>query len=186
MLDVHILRMTYTNPEFVAACVSSVEAAAAAAGYPVDVHVVDGLFGHLGASRSLGFSHGTNPYVTTVDDDDMVDVNAFAILAPLLRQGVEAITTGERMLNQATGVVSDYPDCRHHLAVYRRDVLARSDFASFVFYPDQRLLSQVEPIHLPVCVYTHRQHDSGSKNQRRANPKAAADEMARLKPGYMV
>lgn len=185
MLDVHILRMSYTSPEYVAACIAGVEAAAAAAGFPVAVHVVDGLYGHLGASRASGYAHGTHPYVTSVDDDDLVDENAFAVLGALLRSGVAGITTGERNL-KPNGTITEMPDAKHHLAVYRRDLLGLSDYADFMFFPDQRLMSQFTLVHIPLCVYTHRQHDSGSKKQRRANKAAADAEYARLKPGYIV
>lgn len=178
-LDVHVLKMEYTPHDVVSKCVSSINAAAEHAGYPVHVHVIDGVYGNLGEARRRGYSLGTAPYVTHVDDDDFVDVDAFSVLAPLLREGATAITTGERV--HVAGQSRDCPDARHHLAVFSREVLSRSDYSTFKYFPDQRLLSQVTPAHIYRCVYNHVIHSSGSRRCRADNKPEADLELSRIK-----
>lgn len=182
MIDVHILVMDYTRPEWLAQCIKSVVVAAENAPFAVDVHVQAGVIGHLGRARKAGYARGLHPYVTHVDDDDFVDQDAFSILAETLRAKPEAITTGERHLHAASGKSYENQFSKHHLAVYRRDVLESSDYADFVYHPDQRALSQVTPVHLPFCVYNCRIYmDSGSRVQRRENPAAAMHEREAIK-----
>lgn len=173
-LDVHILVMPYTPRDVVSRCLDSVRVAATQAGFPVNVHVLDGVYGHLGEARKRGYSMGSAEYVTHVDDDDWVDPEAFAVLAGLLTDGVQAVTTGERI--HIDGASRDTPDARHHLAVFTREYLSTSDYAEFRFYPDQRLLSGTSPTHIPMCVYNHVIHDSGSRRCRAGNKRAADEE----------
>ena len=119
MLDVHILTLPSSNKVWLAECVASVEAAAKCAGFPVAIHVVDGIEGDMAASRKLGYSRGTFPYVTHVDDDDWVAPFAFAQLADHLGRvdaifGAEVEVRGDR-IEAATMR-------KHHLAVYRREI----------------------------------------------------------------
>lgn len=178
-LDVHILVMDYTPKDVVSRCLDSVNTAASQAGFPVNVHVLDGEYGHLGKSRKRGYSLGNSKYVTHVDDDDWVDSDAFSVLAPLLREGAQAITTGERV--HVAGQSRDCPDARHHLAVFSREVLSRSDYSTFKYFPDQRLLSQVTPAHIYRCVYNHVIHSSGSRRCRADNKLEADLELSRIK-----
>lgn len=173
MLDVHVLVMEYTPAAVVAQCRASIAEAVVQARFPVAVHYLPGILGHLGQARVAGYGLGDYPYVTHVDDDDWVEPNAFAVLGEHLAAGVEAITTGENII--ANGVATPAPRSQHHLAVFRREALNDISIGSFRFYPDQYALSMVSPIHLPLCVYNHRiNQDSGSRKQRRAN-KAEAD-----------
>lgn len=180
MLDVHVLVMDYTPVEAVARCKASIEAAAARAGYPVAVHYLPGVVGHLGKARANGYALGAFPYVTHVDDDDWVQPDAFEVLAHQLATGVVAITTGENHVHAAATVPA--PDSRHHLAVFRREFVKGLGYDSFRFYPDQYLLSMCEPVHLPVCVYNHCiDTESGSRRQRRAHAGEARRELAAIR-----
>lgn len=173
-LDVHILVMSYTPHDVVNRCLDSVNNAAVQAGFPVNVHVLDGEYGHLGRSRKRGYSLGDSKYVTHVDDDDWVDSDAFYVLASHLNAGAEAVTTGERL--HVRGLSKDTPESRHHLAVFAREYVNNSDYHKFRFYPDQRLLSGTSPTHVPMCVYNHVIHDSGSRRCRAGNKRAADEE----------
>jgi len=180
MLDVHVLVMAYTPAEIVAQCRASIEASAAQAGYPVAVHFLPGVVGHLGRARANGYAMGSYPYVTHVDDDDWLEPEAFAALADFLANGVEAVTTGENHVHAAGTVPA--PESRHHLAVFRREFVQGLGYASFRFYPDQYLLSMCEPFHVPACLYNHRiDTNSGSRRQRRANAGAARRELAAIR-----
>lgn len=182
MLDVHILVMDYTPAAWLAQCLDSVDVAAQRAEFAVNVHVLPGILGHLGQARAAGYARGTGTHVTHVDDDDFVHPEAFYAMRELLEADVEAVTTGETQLYTDSGKSADLLDSRHHLAVYRRDQLERSDYAEFRYHPDQRLLSQVDPVHLPRCLYTCRVYNgSGSRLQRRTDPAGAAAEMERIR-----
>lgn len=181
-LDVHVLSMDYTNKVWFAECLDSIYVAMESTSLLVSLHILPGVVGHLGQARKNGYALGEADYVTSVDDDDFIDANAFHLLEQGISQRVEAITTGERQVIVESGAVFDTPKVQHHLAVYRRDVLKRSDYSEFKYHPDQRLLSQVKPLHVPTCAYNCRiYNDSGSRIQRRANSDAALKEMNRVK-----
>lgn len=181
-LDVHILCTNYTRPDWLSQCLGSVEAAVRQAPFEIGVHVLPGVVGHLGQARALGYARGTAKYVTHVDDDDFVDPDAFLILAEAMEAGAQVITTGEKRVMVALGKTFLVPDSRHHLAVYQRGVLEKSDYADFLYHPDQRLLASARTTHIPQCVYNHRVYDnSGSRVQRRTNPEAAKQEMLRVR-----
>lgn len=179
MIDVHVLVMDYTPKAWVDQCFGSIMAASEHVSFPVAIHKVPGVVGDLGKARAVGYAQGTHPYVTHVDDDDYLEVGAFTCLAAAIEQGHDAITTGETLL-WATGKAMHTPYTKHHLAVYRRDAIARVPYARFKYYPDQFLLSHFEPHHVPECAYVHRiNHDSGSRAQRREN-KAESDAELRM------
>jgi len=66
MLDVHILKRDKLDPAVWARCEASVASTRA------QVHVLPAEPGHIGRGRIRGFSQGDQPFVTYVDDDDMV------------------------------------------------------------------------------------------------------------------
>ena len=178
-LDVHILVMDYTPREVVTRCLQSVERAALAAPFPVNIYPVEGLYGHLGKSRARGYSLGAGNYVTHVDDDDWVEDRAFAVLP--LQEGRQSVTTGENQYFSPENI-NPLPLSRHHLAVYKRDWLEMQRFEDFVFYPDQYLLSKVSPVHVSDCVYNHvMSATSGSRRHRGANDEAQKAELRAIR-----
>ncbi len=178
MLDVHILVMDYTNADWLEDCRKSVAVAAAEAGFPVVIHELPGVIGHMGRARAAGYARGAHEYVTHVDDDDFVRPEAFAILRDAMERGEKAITTGEVRRFEPASVEVQTPEATHHLAVYRRDALSILQYDAFRFYPDQYILSRFVPRHIPVCVYVHRvRDDSGSRNLRRAHAIEAQREL---------
>lgn len=174
MLDVHVLVMDYTPKEWVEQCRESIDLSAANAGFPVAVHFLPGIVGHLGRARAAGYALGVHPYVTHVDDDDYVRPDAFSVLREHLEAGTVAITTGETQLFES-GTERDEPNARHHLAIYRRDVLERFTYSAFRHFPDQYLLSRTKAIHVPECVYAHRVRQGSGSRKMRAQDRAGAD-----------
>ena len=69
-LDVHIALIPTVPNEWVTQCISSVVHAASLAGFTVTVNVFNGIVGHIGNTRQLGYSLGNGKYVTYVDCDD--------------------------------------------------------------------------------------------------------------------
>lgn len=181
MLDVHVLTLQGVPQAWIDQRRASIEEAVANAGYPVVVHEIKGISGHLGRSRKAGYALGVHPYVTHVDHDDYVTPDAFAALATVLAAGVDAVTTGETRLYE-NGTQVDRPDDRHHLTVYRRELLGPIQYDRLSIFPDQFILSQFTPVHVPCCVYVHRLWTlSASRRQRAARAKEAAAELAIVK-----
>ena len=180
MLDCHIIVSPDTPLEWVTQCLDSVHEAADRAGYPVAVHVADGVPGHIGKARAAGYALGSHPYVTFVDDDDYVLPNAFACLLPALEAGSDAIYTRETTLQNGHFRATDR---RHHLAVYRRTLLDGFDFTHWPAYDAMALRTHVEHkaravVDLPDAVYVYRlRGDSPARVIQRKHPELL--EMAR-------
>lgn len=182
MLDVHVLVMSYTPKDWVAQCRASLECAAARAGFPVFLHFLPGIYGHLGQSRKEGYSRGSAQYVTHVDDDDYVLPEAFVSLLPHMKAGVTAITTGET-IEMEDGSIRAIPDRKHHLAVFRRDYIDTLTLDAFKHFPDQYALSECQPVHIPETNYVHRiRAGSGSRRARSADVVTANAERKALRP----
>lgn len=167
MLDVHILVSRDTRPEWVTQCLDSVREAIAAASFPVLLHQVDGVSGHIGAGRAAGYALGNQPYVTYVDDDDYVQPHAFAQMVGGLRAGVSAVCTPEETLQN--GCLRPGAE-RHHLIAYRRDLLI--DHAAWTCYGDIAQMKAMGPdaVDLPRSAYVHRLYmTSKARVLRRAN-----------------
>lgn len=169
MLDCHIIVSADTPRAWVAQCLDSVHGAADRAGYPVAVHVVDGVQGHIGKARAAGYALGSHPYVTCVDDDDFILPGAFAQMADALRSGAPAICTPELTLQNGQFRPGHN---RHHLIAYRRDVLI--DHAQWPCCGDVAQLAAItdaDVIDLRAHVYVHRIYGaSKARAMRRANP----------------
>lgn len=181
-LDVHVLTLPGLPDEWIEQRRESLAAAVAQAGYPVAVHEIEGIDGHLGRSRAIGYAAGTYPYVTHVDHDDYVAPDAFAVLREQMEAGVDCITTGETWVFDDGRPDYDRPQIDHHLAVFRRGAIAGIDFASFRLFPDQFLLSHFRPVHIRGTVYKHRIWDgSASRGARGKYAADAAEELSRVR-----
>jgi len=66
MLDVHILKRADLDPDVWARCEVSV------ASFYAKTHVIPAEPGHIGRGRIRGYAQGDQPFVTYVDDDDMI------------------------------------------------------------------------------------------------------------------
>lgn len=188
MLDVHVLTLPGLPEEWIKQRRDSIDAAVSAAGFPVYVHEVDGIDGHLGKSRRKGYAEGAQPYVTHVDHDDWVREDAFAILLPHMEAGARAITTGEVQVMSGGSEVPAH-DARHHLAVFERSWLWRQQFDRMKHFPDQYLLKVAgDSEHISEGVYFHRiSEGSASRRARAADKDGALDEMRMLKrPDLLV
>lgn len=167
MLDCHIIVSHDTKPTWVLQCLGSVRTAADQAGFPVHVHQVIGVPGHIGQARAAGYAMGNHPYVTCVDDDDYVLPHAFAQMAEALRSGASAICTPE--LSLQNGHLRPGSK-RHHLIAYRRELLI--DHTKWPCCGDVAQMQAIgsDAIDLPEPAYVHRLYmDSKARVMRRAH-----------------
>lgn len=170
MLDVHIAVMKETPAMWLAQCLDSVRAAADAAGFRVEVHVIDGVPGHIGKARAKGYALGSQPYAAYVDDDDYVLPHAFAVLADALKANPPAVYGREYRLQNGNLTPNAH---RHNMMATRRDCLI--DHAAWVGCPDiaQRRVEGVDVME-PGYVYRVKLGSAG-----RALARADAQEYRR-------
>lgn len=126
MIDVHILSIPERKGPQLDRCIDSVLAAAAMAPFPVNVHVVScDSDGHIGRGRKKGYDIGSMPYVTNVDDDDWLEVDAFRAIESGLMAKPPALYTSF-FHHTPKGVHVN--KCRALLRVFHRDVIGGFDF----------------------------------------------------------
>lgn len=159
MLDVHILTLPDTRRDWQEQCIASVNLAASLAGYPVHVHVVPGIEGHLGQSRAAGYAAGTAPWKCYADDDDYVLPRAFEVLGRYLGRDVAAIFPREHV--EQNGRLHVPTVGRHHLWPVRADLAASFPHESFVTFGDVALRNAAakDPrgvLDIDDVVYVHR------------------------------
>lgn len=161
MLDIHVLKLPGLPIEYEEQRRSSLEVAIASAGFPVKVHEVPGIAGDFGTARSNGYSVGSYPYVSFVDEDDFVTADAFSCLVKALDQKPDAIFTGEIVLQKGNSFTRNR---RHSLAVYRRDLIDHTLLKRWNFRADSAMSALAERgtvIDVPDHVYVYR-HRSDS------------------------
>jgi hypothetical protein len=153
MLDVHIIVSDQSRKDWVDQCLESVCEAMVNASFDVDLHIVSGTKGHIGKGRSEGYSLGTQPYATCVDDDDYVLPYAFENMARHFDGKPSAICTPEFHLQNEKFTQGSR---RHHLIAYRRDVLI--DHSRWVCCGDVAQIGCMgsDVIDLPAPGYVHR------------------------------
>lgn len=188
MLDVHVLIHPDTPRDWVSQCLDSVYTAADHAGYPVAVHPVriadecPQALGHIGRGRLYGYGLGEHPYVTSVDDDDWIEPEAFAVLADAMVKRPAGIAT---RLAMHDGERVRYPAWREHLRVFRRDVAASAPLADWPAWDGLVLMDHADTcgavVELPDVVYHYRVHLSPSRRLTRSLPAAVGERMHRIR-----
>jgi hypothetical protein len=164
-LDVHIAVLPTTRKAWVKQSIESVHAAARLSPFKVNLHIVDGVYGHLGRMRSLGYAMGDAPYKTFVDDDDYLTPEAFHAVAEALATWPDAVFPGEYSCHKE---VQRAILKRHHLPIYRRELIIDHD--AWVIGGDIAQLKSVEHLNVidvaePVYVYRV-YHNSASRKLR--------------------
>lgn len=123
MLDVLITLNPKPNAAWLTQCRTSVADAVSRAGFAVRVAEIPGVPGHIGQAMVNGLDASSALYVAWVDDDDYVLPRAFACLAPYFAVKPRAICAREIQLGARGQQVPQMR--RHHLTVWRRDVLLK-------------------------------------------------------------
>lgn len=156
-VDLHILLSEDGDLDWRKQALDSIDVAVARAPFPVHVHVLPAVPGHLGQARTLGYSQGTAPYVTYADDDDYLLPEAFEVVADALSQRPLAVFPFEHHLQN--GYITRGLQ-RHHLPFYRRDMLVdqRDQYVCGDVINVQRFANAAPPsvIDVTTPVYVHR------------------------------
>lgn len=179
MLDVHILIHPDTSRDWVTQCLDSVHEAADRAGFPVAVHTLPAVIGHIGQGRAAGYALGVHPYVTCVDDDDYVLPHAFAQMRDALESGASAVCTPE-LVNRNGWDRREAGRTRHHLIAYRRDVLI--DHAQWPCCGDVAQMQHIgaDAVDLAEPAYMHRVYTRSKARVMRLSRQA---ELGRARHG---
>jgi hypothetical protein len=131
---------------------------------------VPGVPGHIGLAMHAATFQGTAPYVAWVDDDDLVLPNAFSAVRAGLRTDPAAVFARELRV-MANGHVFPYAH-RHHLSVYRRDIVQSAPLAEVRSIPNlvlQQRAEQLGPcVDLDEWVYIRRMRVSAASGLRSA------------------
>jgi len=170
MIDVHILIHPETPRDWVTQCLDSVQGAVDCAGFPVAVHTLSAVIGHIGQGRAKGYALGVHPYVTCVDDDDYVFSHAFVQMRDALERGVSAVCTPE-LIDRNGWNRNELGRSRHHLIAYRRDLII--DHTQWPCCGDVAQMQRigVDAVDLPEPAYMWRVYtDSKARVMRRARP----------------
>lgn len=120
MLDVIVTDNRPYSAAYHDRCVDSVRQAIAQAGFEARLVEAPGNLKAIAKARGEAFDRTTAPYVTWVVDFDYLLPDALAALAPHFTDSPAAIFTRE--LRESPRGLTKFPS-RHHLAVYRRDVV---------------------------------------------------------------
>ena len=129
-VDTHVILMPNTQPDWWKECRNSLEQE------PINLHIVQGVKGHIGVSRAEGFTIGESPYISYVDPDDLVIKGAFQACIDALDKMPEACGayTSEYLINEKGETIrpgfwheSDWnpllqlePQYLHNICVMRR------------------------------------------------------------------
>lgn len=120
MLDIIVMDNRPYSNNYHDRCVNSVREAIANAGFPCKLVETKGNLKAIAKARGAAFDQTTAPYVTWVVDFDYLLPDALAVLKEELAKGPAAVFTREkRLMARGEGLCKR----RHHLAVYRRDIL---------------------------------------------------------------
>lgn len=150
MIDVHIIKHpTEDRSENFEKLLASLE------NEPVDVHIVEGVAGNIGAGRAEGFRRGSNPWVSFIDDDDAIAPGVFHAAIKYISENPWLSGFCTREIGVHDGIETPaYPEPRktyninnflrmHHLLVLKRsEVLPHLDqVATFNNLSESGLLS---------------------------------------------
>lgn len=154
-LDVHVLVSKDTKTEWVDQCLDSINVAINHCDFQINLYVIEGIPGHIGKGREIGYLKGNSKYVTCVDDDDFILPNAFKEIKPYIEKEIPAIFVRQYHLQNGKMIIGKQ---RHHLCVYRRDVLI--NHSKYPFMEDVAQISHIiknyEYYDLNIPLYVHR------------------------------
>jgi hypothetical protein len=178
-VDTHVLLMPNTNQTWWADSRKSLDVE------PINLHLLDGVPGHVGRARANGFRVGHAPYVSCVDPDDLVIPGAFQACIDALEKNPQACGayTDEELIDKdgeplGEGLWSGRPwnpllqlepKYLHHIFVMRREFVLphlnelESKWPHLAEFVLKGLLCAHGPwLHVNRTGYRWRVHDQGS------------------------
>lgn len=161
-LDIHVLVHPRTPKAWVGRCLATVQEAQRRASMPTALFVLPAVEGHIGRGRMAGYAQGEHRYVTSVDDDDWVDPDAFSVLKEAMAGSPAGITTGYMV--EIPGRQPAVAQARDNLRVFRRDVALSSGLEDWPVYDSWQAMHHADTkgqvIELTHPVYHHRERRS--------------------------
>lgn len=158
-LDIHVLVHPRTPKAWVGKCLATVQEAQRRAGMPTALFVLPAVEGHIGRARMAAYRKGNHQYVTSVDDDDWVDPDAFSVLREAMAARPAGITT--RFVIDEPGRPEAVAVARDNLRVFRRDVALSSGLEDWPVYDSWQAMHHADQsgdvVELTHPVYHHRQ-----------------------------
>lgn len=153
MIDVHVLTFSGTRPEWLEQCVNSIEAEG------LNVHIVEGVEGNVGAGREKAYRLGSSEFVGYVDSDDYLLPGAGEACLRGLEKYRHVVTLERRLWGDRMG---KKPWGGHHFTVYRRsDVLPLLPvMPSHPIHCDHILVRKLCPRQLSHVGYVWRMHSA--------------------------
>lgn len=169
MLDIHVILF---NKDLMARrrCISSIKLAMSQVDFPICLHEVEGVVGHIGAGRAMGYSLGVFPYVTCVDDDDFILPHALLNLKPGMLANTNAVSTLEAVLENNYFLPGAQ---RHHLIAYKREVIIDHSAWAALGDPAQiKSINQADWFDVSSIGYLwHKYSSSSGRALRHSHPK---------------
>lgn len=134
-VDTHVLLLPETNQQWWEECQATLK------DEPINLHLVDGIPGHIGKARAKGFQQGDSPYISFVDPDDLLIPGAFQACIDVLESNPQAcgaftdeILIDEKGETLGSGIWTRRPwnpllmlepKYMHHITVMRREFVLR-------------------------------------------------------------
>lgn len=143
-IDVITVVSDTTKKGWVNQCLRSVESASQNSDL-VRRHIISpGVTGNIGLAFKNSLITSTSDYVCWVDDDDFILPNAFTCVEHHFRDSPAAIFAREIHL-YANGHISIGQETRrHHLTIYRRDVIDQMPLEDYPKFTTQSKINYVE------------------------------------------
>jgi hypothetical protein len=129
-VDVHVLHLSSTDQSLWHECRDSLDAE------PINLHLINGIPGHIGRARYAGFVKGTSEFISCIDPDDIVIPGAYAACLEVLDANPNACGayTDELIIDDVGKVIKEgiwsqkpwnpllqiEPKYLHHVFVMRR------------------------------------------------------------------
>jgi hypothetical protein len=165
MLDIHVLTMPYQNELWLGQCLSSIEAAIKNSGVDVDVHLVPGVEGHVGQARKNGFSKGHHPWVTWVDADDWLAVDAIGTMLPHLSSSIDMVCCKAYNVHKDRTVLG-----LRGLVIVKRSAAEQFDWDSYPYCGTCQLQDSLTGKYLDYFGCYKRKYDSAASSLRGNKP----------------
>lgn len=155
-IDLHVLCLKERDLKIVKRAIDSALVAIRNSPIPIHFHIVQGIPGHIGASRYLGYGQGCSPWVMHFDDDDVLHPDAFVEIAQVIEKdaSLDYITAYEECWNY--GVLQRSQRHSHGFECFRRAHLI--DHRDFRYFSDeaQRRAKRIQKKHvIPKYLYTY-------------------------------